>query len=95
LIEENSGASESDSSSVDFIDASGNDTTRQNHLFSKARPSLSHHDASSRAFDATPPRYPSRYQPALPIDADLTAVIEAWPGLPETTKAGIMAMIKR
>ena len=27
-------------------------------------------------------------------DTDLTAVVAAWPGLPETIKAGILAMVK-
>jgi site-specific recombinase XerC len=31
---------------------------------------------------------------ALPDDADLTDVIDAWPALPEAVKAGIMAMVK-
>lgn len=28
-----------------------------------------------------------------PFDADLATVIEAWPGLPDAIKAGILAMI--
>jgi hypothetical protein len=27
-------------------------------------------------------------------DADLAAVVDAWPGLPEAIKAGILAMVK-
>jgi hypothetical protein len=29
-----------------------------------------------------------------PIDAELAAVIEAWPSLPDAIKAGILAMVK-
>ena len=28
------------------------------------------------------------------FDADLQAIIDAWPGLPEAVKAGILAMVK-
>ena len=29
-----------------------------------------------------------------PIDPDLAAVIDAWPGLPEAAKAGIVAIVR-
>jgi hypothetical protein len=29
-----------------------------------------------------------------PTDPDLAAIVEAWPGLPEAIKAGILAMVK-
>jgi hypothetical protein len=29
-----------------------------------------------------------------PMDADLAAVVEAWPTLPEAIKAGILAMVR-
>ena len=29
-----------------------------------------------------------------PIDPDLALIIEVWPGLPEETKAGILAMVR-
>ena len=29
-----------------------------------------------------------------PIDADLAAVVDAWPKLPEAIKAGILAMVR-
>jgi hypothetical protein len=32
--------------------------------------------------------------PPVPADADLGAVVEAWPNLPEPIRAGILAMVK-
>jgi hypothetical protein len=32
--------------------------------------------------------------PPMPVNADLRAVVEAWPALPEPIKAGILAMVK-
>jgi hypothetical protein len=32
--------------------------------------------------------------PPVPADANLRAVVEAWPALPELIKAGILAMVK-
>ncbi len=46
---------------------------------------------------AAPKRLPTATQNAtrlLPEDSDLTAVIDAWPDLPEALKAGIVAMLK-
>lgn len=31
---------------------------------------------------------------SIPIDADLAAVFEAWPTLPEAIKAGILALVQ-
>jgi hypothetical protein len=30
----------------------------------------------------------------LPADPNLAAVVDAWPGLPEAIRAGILAMVK-
>lgn len=32
--------------------------------------------------------------PTLPVDADLRALMKAWPAMPEPIKAGILAMVK-
>ena len=32
--------------------------------------------------------------PSRPADADLAAIIDAWPALPGAIKAGILAMVK-
>ena len=32
--------------------------------------------------------------PPVPADGDLRAVVDAWPGLPEAIKAGILAMVR-
>ena len=46
-----------------------------------------HHDDISGIAPALLPKM-------LPADPDLAAVAEAWPGLPEEVRAGILAMVK-
>jgi hypothetical protein len=52
---------------------------------SEGNPQSGEAGAAKSAVDRCPP---------VPADADLAAVVEAWPVLPEPIRAGILAMVK-
>jgi len=74
-------------------ETAGDATRTRNIQLGRLKPQSVTED-STTTYDASKPRDNQTDDKLAGFDADLAAVVTAWPGLPEAIRAGIVAMVK-